>query len=109
MIDNFVFSQSGGNESNYANVDEILKHATSNKVDAVWAGWGHASENPDLPNGLKQQNILFMGPPGSAMFTLGDKIASTILAQASFFLLFCLSLYNLIISIALPPQPAPSP
>lgn len=83
MIDNFVFSQSGGNESNYANVDEILKHATSNKVDAVWAGWGHASENPDLPNGLNQQNILFMGPPGSAMFTLGDKIASTILAQSA--------------------------
>ncbi|MFH4976395.1 hypothetical protein AB6A40_003104 [Gnathostoma spinigerum] len=83
MIDNFVFSQSGGNESNYANVDEILKHATGNKVDAVWAGWGHASENPDLPNGLKANNILFMGPPGSAMFTLGDKIASTILAQSA--------------------------
>lgn len=81
MIDNFVFSQSGGNESNYANVDEILKHATGNNVDAVWAGWGHASENPDLPNRLKANNILFMGPPGPAMFTLGDKIASTILAQ----------------------------
>ncbi|KHN74327.1 Acetyl-CoA carboxylase [Toxocara canis] len=83
MIDNFVFSQSGGNESNYANVDEILKHATGNNVDAVWAGWGHASENPDLPNRLKANNILFMGPPGPAMFTLGDKIASTILAQSA--------------------------
>ncbi|VDK44469.1 unnamed protein product [Anisakis simplex] len=83
MIDNFVFSQSGGNESNYANVDEILKHATGSAVDAVWAGWGHASENPDLPNRLKENNILFMGPPGPAMFTLGDKIASTILAQSA--------------------------
>uniref|UniRef100_A0A915AGR3 Acetyl-CoA carboxylase n=1 Tax=Parascaris univalens TaxID=6257 RepID=A0A915AGR3_PARUN len=83
MIDNFVFSQSGGNESNYANVDEILKHATGNNVDAVWAGWGHASENPDLPNRLNANNILFMGPPGPAMFTLGDKIASTILAQSA--------------------------
>lgn len=81
MIDNFVFSESGANENNYANVDDILKHAVSNNVDAVWAGWGHASENPDLPNGLKKHNILFMGPPGPAMFTLGDKIASTILAQ----------------------------
>ncbi|VDN04662.1 unnamed protein product [Thelazia callipaeda] len=83
MIDNFVFSESGANENNYANVDDILKHAVSNNVDAVWAGWGHASENPDLPNGLKKHNILFMGPPGSAMFTLGDKIASTILAQSA--------------------------
>ncbi|VDO51626.1 unnamed protein product, partial [Onchocerca flexuosa] len=79
MIDNFVFSESGANENNYANIDDILKHAVSNNVDAVWAGWGHASENPDLPNGLKKHNILFMGPPGPAMFTLGDKIASTIL------------------------------
>lgn len=81
MIDNFVFSESGGNESNYANVDEILKHSVSGEVDAVWAGWGHASENPDLPNGLMERNILFLGPSGRAMFTLGDKIASTILAQ----------------------------
>ncbi|KAK6110203.1 Carboxyl transferase domain family protein [Brugia pahangi] len=83
MIDNFVFSESGANENNYANVDDILKHAVSNNVDAVWAGWGHASENPDLPNGLKKHKILFMGPPGPAMFTLGDKIASTILAQSA--------------------------
>lgn len=86
MIDNFVFSESGANENNYANVDDILKHAVSNNVDAVWAGWGHASENPELPNGLKKHNIIFMGPPGPAMFTLGDKIASTILAQV----IFCL-------------------
>lgn len=84
MIDNFVFSESGANENNYANVDDILKHAVSNNVDAVWAGWGHASENPDLPNGLKKHKILFMGPPGPAMFTLGDKIASTILAQVRY-------------------------
>jgi len=27
------------------------------KVDAVWPGWGHASENPRLPATLKSKGI----------------------------------------------------
>lgn len=52
------------------------------KVDAVWAGWGHASENPELPRKLKAENIVFIGPPSEAMKALGDKIDSSIIAQA---------------------------
>ncbi|KAF1749071.1 hypothetical protein GCK72_025538 [Caenorhabditis remanei] len=76
-----VISPSGSNKNNYANVDEVVKHAIEKNVDAVWAGWGHASENPDLPRRLAENNIVFIGPPASAMFSLGDKIASTIIAQ----------------------------
>jgi acetyl-CoA carboxylase / biotin carboxylase 1 len=52
-------------------------------VHAVWAGWGHASENPKLPESLaaSPKKIIFIGPPGSAMRSLGDKISSTIVAQ----------------------------
>ena len=52
-------------------------------VHAVWAGWGHASENPKLPESLaaSPKQIIFIGPPGSAMRSLGDKISSTIVAQ----------------------------
>lgn len=44
---------------------------------------GHASENPKLPESLaaSTKRILFIGPPGSAMRSLGDKISSTIVAQ----------------------------
>ncbi|KAJ2394019.1 acetyl-coenzyme-A carboxylase, partial [Coemansia sp. RSA 2603] len=47
------------------------------------AGWGHASENPLLPESLRasKSKIVFIGPPGSAMRSLGDKISSTIVAQ----------------------------
>jgi biotin carboxylase len=62
-------------------VDEIIHHAITHKVDAVWAGWGHASENPRLPQELNAAGIAFIGPPARAMFALGDKIASTIIAQ----------------------------
>lgn len=81
MADKRVFSPPGANYNNYANVYEIVEHATSNDVDAVWAGWGHASENPRLPDELSKRNISFIGPPSRAMFLLGDKIASTIVAQ----------------------------
>ncbi|KAK0396480.1 hypothetical protein QR680_001733 [Steinernema hermaphroditum] len=80
-VDGFAISPAGANTNNYANVDEIVRHAVEQKVDAVWAGWGHASENPRLPQELKENNIVFMGPPSTAMFALGDKIASTIIAQ----------------------------
>lgn len=49
----------------------------------MWAGWGHASENPKLPEMLKKVGITFIGPPASAMDALGDKIASTIVAQSA--------------------------
>ena len=44
---------------------------------------GHASENPTLPESLaaSPHKIVFIGPPGSAMRSLGDKISSTIVAQ----------------------------
>lgn len=86
MADYLVFSPAGANTNNYANVDEIVEHATRNNVDAVWAGWGHASENPRLPEELSKRNIVFIGPPSKAMFALGDKIASTIIAQVIFIL-----------------------
>ena len=52
-------------------------------VDAVWPGWGHASENPKLPRALKEKGIAFMGPPAPVMSVLGDKIAANILAQTA--------------------------
>ena len=49
----------------------------------VWAGWGHASENPKLPELLHKHDIKFLGPPAHAMWSLGDKIASSIVAQTA--------------------------
>lgn len=83
MADQYVEVPGGTNNNNYANVDLIVEIAERTKVDAVWAGWGHASENPDLPEKLaaSPRKIIFIGPPGSAMRSLGDKISSTIVAQ----------------------------
>jgi acetyl-CoA carboxylase/biotin carboxylase 1 len=83
MADRYVEVPGGTNNHNYANVDLIVDIAERTGVDAVWAGWGHASENPRLPESLaaSKKKIVFIGPPGSAMRSLGDKISSTIVAQ----------------------------
>ncbi|XP_048578343.1 acetyl-CoA carboxylase-like isoform X1 [Nematostella vectensis] len=81
MADHYSLVPGGSNNNNYANVDLILDVAKRIPVQAVWAGWGHASENPKLPDLLSKNNITFIGPPAEAMWSLGDKIASTIIAQ----------------------------
>ena len=83
-IADFVCKVKGGsNNNNYANVDLIVSVAKQHKVEAVWAGWGHASENPKLPAALSKAGIMFMGPSEKAMWLLGDKIASSIVAQTA--------------------------
>jgi acetyl-CoA carboxylase/biotin carboxylase 1 len=61
----------------------IVKIAEQEKVDGVWPGWGHASENPKLPANLKAKGIQFIGPTSSVMAALGDKVSANILAQTA--------------------------
>lgn len=81
--DSFVEVPGGANFNNYANVSVIVRLALDNRVDAVWPGWGHASENPALPRALEKNGMVFIGPTDRAMFLLGDKIASTIIAESA--------------------------
>lgn len=85
MADIIVDVPGGSNNHNYANVTLIVELARLHGVHAVWAGWGHASENPLLPDTLEQSNppIKFIGPAGPPMRALGDKIGSTIIAQSA--------------------------
>eukprot|EP00405_Crypthecodinium_cohnii_P020766 CAMPEP_0206482608 /NCGR_PEP_ID=MMETSP0324_2-20121206/38966_1 /ASSEMBLY_ACC=CAM_ASM_000836 /TAXON_ID=2866 /ORGANISM="Crypthecodinium cohnii, Strain Seligo" /LENGTH=2089 /DNA_ID=CAMNT_0053960569 /DNA_START=18 /DNA_END=6287 /DNA_ORIENTATION=- len=83
LADSYVEVPAGKNTFNYANVDLIVQIAKEQRVDCVWPGWGHASENPALPLALAELGITFLGPTAPVMHALGDKIASTILAQSS--------------------------
>ncbi|XP_074264154.1 acetyl-CoA carboxylase 1-like [Silene latifolia] len=83
IADQFVEVPGGTNNNNYANVQLIVEMAEITHVDAVWPGWGHASENPELPDALQAKGIVFLGPPGTSMAALGDKIGSSLIAQAA--------------------------
>jgi acetyl-CoA carboxylase/biotin carboxylase 1 len=83
LADEYVEVPGGVNRNNYANVDIISRIAQEQGVDAVWPGWGHASENPKLPDTLSKLGIKFIGPTSPVMSVLGDKIAANILAQTA--------------------------
>ncbi|CRH01228.1 biotin carboxylase subunit of acetyl CoA carboxylase, putative [Plasmodium relictum] len=82
LSDKVIKVPPGKNINNYANVPLIVNIAKKEKVDAVWPGWGHSSENPLLSTLLEQENIIFIGPTGRVMKALGDKISANILAQS---------------------------
>ncbi|XP_058224894.1 acetyl-CoA carboxylase 1-like isoform X2 [Rhododendron vialii] len=83
IADQFVEVPGGTNNNNYANVQLIVEMAEITHVDAVWPGWGHASEIPELPDALTAKGIIFLGPPALSMAALGDKIGSSLIAQAA--------------------------
>jgi len=85
MADQFIEVPGGTNTNNYGNVQLIVSAAIRTGVDAVWPGWGHASEKPELPEALSMtpNAVRFVGPPAGPMAALGDKVGSTILAQAA--------------------------
>lgn len=83
MADIWTSVPGGSNNKNFANVALITDLAVRFSCDAVWAGWGHASENPALPDNLSKNGIIFLGPSPDSMHALGDKIASSIIAQSA--------------------------
>lgn len=61
----------GSNSKNFANCDVIIRLAVEAQVDAVYVGWGHASENPELCRRLELNNIIFIGPSEKSIIASG--------------------------------------
>ncbi|CAB1321598.1 unnamed protein product [Coregonus sp. 'balchen'] len=72
MADHYVPVPGGANNNNYANVELIVDIAKRIPV-----------QNPKLPELLDKNGISFLGPPSKAMWALGDKVASSIVAQSA--------------------------
>ena len=80
-LDYIIQVPCGPSRENYGNVDLIVTLAQRYKCDAVWPGWGHASENYLLAKGLEEVGIAFIGPRSDSMIQLGDKVESLLQAQ----------------------------
>ena len=74
----------GPNYHNYANIEVIVSIAEEYECDAVWAGWGHASEDPELPRALSRacRKIIWMGPSPESMELVGQKVQASVIAQS---------------------------
>jgi len=74
-------SEGGKLRSAYLDVARIVTLAEQAGADALWPGWGFASERPELQEACEANGLVFLGPPASAMRALGDKIAAKRLAE----------------------------
>ena len=60
----------------YLKIDRILSAAEVADVDAIHPGYGFLAENAHFAEVCQSCNIKFIGPPASAMHSMGDKNAA---------------------------------
>ena len=68
------------NES-YIVIEKVMDAVRQTGADAVHPGYGFLSENKVFAEVLEAENVTFIGPPASAIQSMGDKITSKKLAQ----------------------------
>ncbi|KAG2178908.1 hypothetical protein INT43_001755 [Umbelopsis isabellina] len=65
----------------YLDTDKILSVAKSSGAQAIHPGYGFLSENADFADRVLQENLVFIGPPGSAMRSMGSKSESKFIME----------------------------
>ena len=63
-------------KDSYLAIDKIINACQVFGVDAVHPGYGFLSENAKFCEALDEAGITFIGPPASAIKSMGDKITS---------------------------------
>ena len=65
----------------YLVVDKLLGVAKKSGADAVHPGYGFLSENADFAQAVIDAGLIWIGPPPSAIRSLGDKVSARHIAQ----------------------------
>lgn len=65
----------------YLDIDEIIRVALENDVDAIHPGYGFLSENDHFASRCQDAGIIWIGPDPDAMLAVGDKIRAKEIAM----------------------------
>ncbi|KAF9437491.1 Methylcrotonoyl-CoA carboxylase subunit alpha, mitochondrial [Entomortierella beljakovae] len=67
----------------YLKADKIIEVARLSGAQAIHPGYGFLSENAGFADRLAKENITFIGPPASAMTSMGSKSESKFIMEAA--------------------------
>ncbi|QQS11792.1 MAG: acetyl/propionyl/methylcrotonyl-CoA carboxylase subunit alpha [Rhodospirillales bacterium] len=79
--DEAVFIGPPPSAQSYLLVDRIVEACKATGAQAVHPGYGFLSEKQEFQKALAAAGIVFIGPDSHAIYAMGDKIESKILAQ----------------------------
>src|SRR6185436_9180733 len=65
----------------YLDHAELERALLEARADAVWVVWGFVAEDIAFAELCARLNLTFIGPPATAMRTLGDKMEAKLLAE----------------------------
>jgi propionyl-CoA carboxylase alpha chain len=81
LADEAVHIGAAPSAQSYLVIDKIIEAIRQTGADAVHPGYGFLSENRAFAERLKQEGVIFIGPPVGAIEAMGDKITSKKIAQ----------------------------
>ncbi|XP_040205378.1 methylcrotonoyl-CoA carboxylase subunit alpha, mitochondrial [Rana temporaria] len=70
-------------QQSYLAMDKIMRVAKSSCAQAIHPGYGFLSENTEFAELCKKENIIFIGPPSSAIRDMGIKSTSKSIMSAA--------------------------
>ncbi|WP_413320393.1 biotin carboxylase N-terminal domain-containing protein [Agrococcus sp. 1P02AA] len=75
-FDEVVSLGSGPLRETYLSIEKVIEAARSTGAEAIHPGYGFLSENAAFAQACADAGIVFIGPPASAIETMGDKISA---------------------------------